>query len=84
MAASTELKTTVLPFILRGINLLGINSVYTPRALRLRVWERLAGDLRPRRLEKIVTRTIELADLRQTFEQYLDANVLGRTVVQIA
>jgi acrylyl-CoA reductase (NADPH) len=84
MAASTKLETTVLPFILRGINLLGINSVYTRRAVRLRVWERLASDLRPRHLQKIVTRTIELADLGEAFQQYLDANVLGRTVVRIA
>lgn len=83
MAASTKLDTTVLPFILRGINLLGINSVYTQRALRLRVWERLASDLRPQHLKKIVTRTIELADLSQAFQQYLDAKVLGRTVVRI-
>ncbi len=84
MAASTELKTTVLPFILRGINLLGINSVYTPRAVRLRVWERLAADLRPRHLDKIVTRVIELNDLPHAFDGYIDANVIGRTVVRIA
>ncbi len=84
MAASTKLETTVLPFILRGINLLGINSVYTRRAVRLRVWERLASDLRPRHLNKVVTRTIELADLNQAFQQYLDAKVIGRTVVRMA
>jgi NADPH2:quinone reductase len=84
MAASTELTTTVLPFILRGVNLLGINSVYTPRALRLRVWERIASDLRPRSLDKIATRTIELADLPSAFQRYIDASVVGRTVVRIA
>jgi acrylyl-CoA reductase (NADPH) len=84
MAASTELTTTVLPFILRGVNLLGINSVYTPRALRLRVWERIASDLRPRSLDKIATRTIELADLPSAFQQYIDANIVGRTVVRIS
>lgn len=84
MAASIELKSTVLPFILRGINLLGINSVFTPRELRLRVWERLATDLRPRHLDKIVTRTIDLDDLPNAFEAYIDANVMGRTVVRIA
>lgn len=83
MAASTELTTTVLPFILRGVNLLGINSVYTPRALRLRVWKRIASDLRPRSLDKIATRTIELADLPGAFQQYIDAKIVGRTVVRI-
>lgn len=84
MAASTQLTTTVLPFILRGVNLLGINSVYAPRAQRLEVWNRLATDLRPRSLAKIATRTIELADLPHAFQQYIDANVVGRTVVRIA
>lgn len=84
MAASTELTTTVLPFILRGINLLGINSVHTPHALRVRIWERLASDLRPRCLDKIVTRTIDLADLGQAFDQYIEAKMVGRTVVRIA
>jgi acrylyl-CoA reductase (NADPH) len=84
MAAGTALTTTVLPFILRGVNLLGINSAYTPRELRLRVWQRLASDLRPTHLDKIVTRTIDLAELPHAFEQYIDAQVIGRTVVRIS
>ena len=83
-AGGLELHTSVFPFILRGVNLLGINSVYTPRALRLRVWERIASDLRPRSLGEIATRTIELADLPSAFQQYIDASVVGRTVVRIA
>jgi len=83
MAASFDLKTTVLPFILRGVNLLGINSVITPRAVRLDVWKRLASDLKPRHLDRIVTRTITLDELPQAFEPYLKAAVVGRTVVRI-
>lgn len=83
MAASTELKTTVLPFILRGVNLLGINSVYAPREQRLRVWERIASDLRPRSLNKIATRTVSLEELPRAFQQYIDASVVGRTVVRV-
>lgn len=83
MAASTQLNTTVLPFILRGVNLLGINSVYVPRPVRLRVWDRIATDLRPRHLDEIVTQTIDLADLPAAFQQYLDARVTGRIVVRI-
>lgn len=83
MAANTNLTATVLPLILRGINLLGINSVYTPRELRLHVWQRLASDLRPRCLDKIVTRTIDLAQLPDAFQDYLDGEVMGRTVVRI-
>ena len=47
LAGGAELKTTVMPFILRGVNLLGINSSATPRAERLEVWRRIATDLAP-------------------------------------
>ena len=83
LAASPELKTTVVPFILRGVNLLGINSVYTPRPLRLAVWQRLASDLKPRHLEAIVTRTVSLDELPQAFEPYVKGAVTGRAVVKI-
>jgi acrylyl-CoA reductase (NADPH) len=84
MAGSVELKTTVLPFILRGVNLLGINSVFTPRAVRLAVWRRLADDLKPRHLDRIVTKTIDFDQLSTAFDDYLKAGVTGRTVVKIA
>jgi acrylyl-CoA reductase (NADPH) len=83
MAASFELKTTVLPFILRGVNLLGINSVTTPREVRLAVWKRLASDLKPRHLDRIVTQTISLDQLPTAFDAYLKSTVTGRTVVKI-
>ena len=84
LAAGAELNTTVMPFILRGVSLIGINSSATPRAWRLQVWERIATDLRPRHLKEIVTRTIDFADLPQAFPAYLDGAVTGRTVVRIA
>jgi acrylyl-CoA reductase (NADPH) len=84
LAGSPELKTTVMPFILRGVSLLGINSVYTPRALRLQVWERLAHDLKPRHLDSIVTRTIDFDALPTAFDAYLKGGIVGRTVVRIA
>lgn len=84
LVASHELNTTVMPFILRGVNLLGINSSATPRSWRLEVWDRIASDLAPRHLETIGTRTVELAELPGVFEQYLRGTVTGRTVVQIA
>jgi NADPH2:quinone reductase len=83
MAASFELKTTVLPFILRGVNLLGINSVATPREVRLQVWKRLASDLKPRHLDRIVTRTLTLEQLPGAFDAYLKSSVTGRAVVEI-
>ena len=83
LAAGAELNTTVMPFILRGVSLLGINSSATPRELRLAVWQRIATDLRPRHLARIVTRTIAFEELPQAFPAYLDGAVTGRTVVRI-
>ncbi len=83
LAASPMLNTTVLPFILRAVCLLGINSVDTPRDLRLAVWQRIAGDLAPRHLETIGGRTIPFAELPGAFDDYMDGKVTGRTVVEI-
>jgi acrylyl-CoA reductase (NADPH) len=84
LAGGAELKTTVMPFILRGVNLLGINSSATLRPARLTVWNRIATDLKPRHLDKIVTRTIAFDDLPGAFRGYLDGSVTGRTVVKIS
>jgi len=84
LAGGAELKTTVMPFILRGVNLLGINSSATLRPTRLTVWNRIATDLKPRHLDKIVTRTIAFDDLPGAFRGYLDGSVTGRTVVKIS
>jgi NADPH2:quinone reductase len=83
LAASHELNTTVLPFILRAVCLLGINSVDTPRALRLAVWSRIGGDLMPRHLDTIGGRTIGFGELPDAFAAYLEGAVTGRTVVTI-
>lgn len=83
LAASPKLVTTVLPFILRGVCLLGINSVETPRDLRLAVWTRIAGDLRPRHLDTIGGETISFDNLPEYFQRHLDGTVTGRTVVEI-
>lgn len=83
LAAGIELNTTVLPFILRAVCLLGINSVDTPRGLRLAVWQRIGSDLRPRHLETIGSRSIAFDELPGAFQEYLDGTVTGRTVVTI-
>jgi NADPH2:quinone reductase len=77
------LSTTVLPFILRAVCLLGINSVETPRDLRLAVWSRIGGDLRPRHLNTIGSRSITLDELPGAFQAYIDGTVTGRVVVEI-
>ncbi len=79
-----ELHTTVMPFILRGINLLGINSMATPRELRLKIWQRLAGDLRPAHLEQICTRVIAFDQLAGAFDDCLRGKNIGRSVVKVA
>ncbi len=84
LASSAALNTTVLPFILRAVCLLGINSVDTPAELRLAVWSRIAGDLRPRHLDRIGQRTISLDELPEAFQAYIDGTVTGRTLVRIS
>jgi acrylyl-CoA reductase (NADPH) len=83
LASGAELKITVMPFILRGVALLGINSSATRRDWRLAVWQRIATDLAPRHLARIVTRTIGLDELPAAFPAHLEGRVTGRTVVRI-
>jgi len=83
LAAGPAFTTTVMPFILRGVALLGINSSATRRDWRLAVWQRIATDLRPRHLDRIVTRTIAFEELPGAFPDYLTGGVTGRTVVRI-
>jgi acrylyl-CoA reductase (NADPH) len=84
MAGSAEFKTTVMPFIIRGINVLGINSAAQKRPTRLTVWNRIATDLKPRHLDQIVTESIPFERLPAAFDAYLKGTVTGRTVVKIA
>lgn len=81
-AASFNISTTVFPFILRGVSLLGVDSGYMGFPTRQRVWDRLAGDLKPRHLET-VTRTIDFDALPGAFDAFIRGEVKGRTVVRI-
>ncbi|MCY4218536.1 MAG: acryloyl-CoA reductase [Gammaproteobacteria bacterium] len=78
-----RLTTTVMPFILRGVSLLGINSIEMSNDYRSMIWSRIGQDLRPRHLDKIVTRTIQFDQLTDTFQDYLSGNNTGRTIVKI-
>src|SRR5688500_10521832 len=69
-AGGIELNTTVLPFILRGVRLIGVDSAYTPMSLRRKVWARLAADLKPRHFDSIAY-SIKLDDLPAQFEKML-------------
>ena len=83
LAAGMTLNTSVAPFILRGVSLLGIDSGYIGEPQRGLAWQRLASDLKPRHLAAI-TRTVAFADLPTLFGDFLQARVTGRTVVEIA
>jgi NADPH2:quinone reductase len=83
LAASIKLETTVMPFILRGVNLLGINAVDTPRNVREEVWARLGSDLQPRHLDKIVTGEVGLDELQGCLQDWIDGKVTGRRLVRI-
>lgn len=82
-AGGIDLKTTVLPFILRGVRLIGVDSAATPMPLRRRVWGRLASDLKPRHLGAI-TQVISLTDLPEYFGRMLQGGTRGRAVLRIS
>ncbi|MBI4189232.1 MAG: oxidoreductase [Betaproteobacteria bacterium] len=82
-AGGIEFTTTVLPFILRGVRLIGVDSGHTPMPLRRKIWERLAADLKPRYLDDIAS-AIALEELPDCFDKMLKAQARGRTVVRIS
>ncbi len=82
LAADMKLHTTVAPFILRGVHLLGTDSANCPMGLRQTLWNRLAVDWRPDRVHDQV-RTIDFEDLPTHFDAYLKGMVRGRTVVRV-
>ena len=82
LAAGAALNTTVMPFVLRGVSLLGIDSAYAGFAARERAWSRLAADLRPRHLAEIASERAFEA-LPQVFEELLSGRAHGRTVLRV-
>lgn len=81
-AAGFSLNTTVFPFILRGVNLLGINSVMVPRPRRLILWDRLARDL-PKEALAAMIQVAPLADVPELSQQILKGQIRGRVVVDV-
>ncbi len=82
LTGGTTVNTTVFPFILRGVNLLGIDSVFCPMGLRRELWQRLASDLKPTKLDTI-SREVTLDELPQVTASLLMGGVRGRTVVRL-
>ncbi|WP_379134764.1 acryloyl-CoA reductase [Paenibacillus sp. sgz500958] len=83
LTAGTSVPTTVMPFILRGVNLLGIDTVYCSAETRQQVWTRMASDLKPERLETLVDREVTLEQLPQALADILEGKTLGRILVRV-
>ncbi|WP_149193827.1 YhdH/YhfP family quinone oxidoreductase [Luteimonas suaedae] len=83
LAASHDLPATVMPFIIRGVSLLGVASAGTARGIRDEVWRRLASDWKPCHLDRICTREAPLEQLPEVFARMLAGDSLGRTLVTI-
>lgn len=83
LAASPDLPASVMPFIIRGVSLLGVASAGTERGIRDELWRRLAGEWKPRRLDRICTREVGLDGLPGVFADMLAGNSRGRTLVTV-
>ncbi|CAK6478826.1 NADPH:quinone oxidoreductase family protein [Peribacillus castrilensis] len=83
LTAGTSLPATVFPFILRGVNLLGIDSVNCPMDTRLKVWHRLATDFKLEDLEQLVQQEITLKELPDVLPTLLKGEARGRTIVKL-
>jgi acrylyl-CoA reductase (NADPH) len=83
LTAGTRLEATVLPFILRGVSLLGIDSVQASADTRHTVWQRLATDLRPRGLDDAIAREVDLESIEPVLDALLEGQAVGRTVVRV-
>jgi acrylyl-CoA reductase (NADPH) len=84
LTGGTDLRTTIFPFILRSVSLLGVDSVQTPMDERRAVWERLAGDLRPPALEDLMVREVALDEVDPLLDEVLAGKARGRTVVRVS
>ena len=84
LTAGIGVETTVMPFILRSVALLGIDSVQTPMDERAEIWKRLAGDLRPPQLDDTIAREITLDELEPALDTILKGGMTGRTVVRVS
>jgi putative YhdH/YhfP family quinone oxidoreductase len=83
LAATHDLPATVMPFIIRGVSLLGVASAGTARDIRDEVWRRLASDWKPRHLDRICTREATLDQLPAVFDTMLAGGSMGRTLVNL-
>lgn len=83
LAGGHSLNTTVMPFILRGVSLVGVSSENCPREIRTTLWDRLGGEWKPPHLETICNSEVGLDQLPETFERMLSGQSFGRTIVKL-
>lgn len=83
LAGGAELHTTVMPFILRGVSILGITSANCPMQRRLKIWQRLVTDLQPQHLASIVAGQVTLDELPAVFATLLSGEHRGRYIVDL-
>ena len=83
LTGGNALRTTVFPFILRGVNVLGIDSGYAPMSVRGPLWQRLAADLKPRGLTESIAYEVGLEDLPDVLATILRGGIRGRAIVRL-
>ena len=83
LAGGNDLNTTVLPFLLRGVSILGIDSVMCPKERRVQVWQRIAKELPMQKLHQMIERH-QIEDLQELGKAILRGAVRGRTVIEVA
>lgn len=83
LAGGIKLQTTVMPFIIRGVSLIGIESPTCPLTIRKAVWKRLATDWKPRHLDRIATAEVALDEVMEPLGTMLEGGSTGRTVVRM-
>jgi putative YhdH/YhfP family quinone oxidoreductase len=83
LAGGHSLNTTVMPFILRGVSILGVSSENCPYELRVRLWDRLANEWKPPHLDRIATQEIGMEELLESFDKMLKGQSFGRTIVKL-
>lgn len=84
LAESALLNTTVMPFILRGVSLIGISSNNCPRKLREQIWQKLSTEWKPKHLQDLVFKEIGLSEIPKAFQEMLDRQTHGRILLNLA
>ena len=83
LAADFKLPTNVMPFILRGVNLLGVNSTTLPNAVKQEVWDDIANNMSPQKIDQIVTKEVTLEELPDQFLAFIEGSIVGRVLVKV-